>query len=109
MVHTKMFIVVIELATINQNTLCTCCTIATSVTATQVTEGLFWPNAFVKTEDTHVVSVVQKVSKVGQKRNIKEKKNNNGIKPKVEKKKKKERYTTKNQNLVSHSKQKQNL
>ena len=69
-----MFIVVIELATINQNTLCTCCTIATSVTATQVTEGLFWPNAFVKTEDTHVVSVVQKVSKVGQKRNIKEKK-----------------------------------
>ena len=89
-----MFIVVIELATINQNTLCTCCTIATSVTATQVTEGLFWPNAFVKTEDTHVVSVVQKVSKVGQKRNIKEKK---------------KRYTTKNQNLVSHSKQKQNL
>lgn len=54
-----MFITMILLDTINQNTLCLCCTIAPSVTATQVTEGLFLPNAFVDTEDTPVVSVVR--------------------------------------------------
>lgn len=58
-----MFIAIL-LGTINQNTLCLCCTIAPSVTVIQVTEGLFWPNASVETEDTHVVSVVRKFQRL---------------------------------------------